>query len=154
MSSPLVVLLSSISHLSTNKKRPIVTKFTHNHYIFQIERLLNYEGRQCGVSSSFSLSQVNSTMKAPRRIIMLLVFVIFSAVKAEEEAFYESDEVSHELLDEESKDLEDFFDSDQVRVLMHLCLDYSLNRQRTLRPHSYFRSTLRQFSLRFFETLF
>ena len=85
---------------------------------------------------------------------MLLIFVIFSAVKAEEEAFYESDEVSHELLDEESKDLEDFFDSDQVRVLMHLCLDYSPNRQRTLRPHSYFRGTQRQFSLRFFETLF
>ena len=51
---------------------------------------------------------------------MLLVFVIFSAVKAENEAFYESDEVTHELLDEESKDLEEFFDSDQVRVSMHL----------------------------------
>lgn len=59
-------------------------------------------------------------MKAPRRITVLLVFVIFSAVKAENEAFYESDEVTHELLDEESKDLEEFFDSDQVRVSMHL----------------------------------
>ena len=58
-------------------------------------------------------------MKAPRPIIVVLVFVIFSAVKAENEAFYESNEVSHKLLDEERKELEEFFDKDQVRVLIH-----------------------------------